>query len=135
MLRELTLFIAGADFPNKRGPLRRFELKLCTPGEPVELRLEPHNPADPNAIAVFSARGVQLGYIPAERAPWIGGMINRGREIRAVFQGETLAGGWIRTALDGAEPTLPSVQRKSPVQKYPDSDTGFWPDEIHPDDD
>lgn len=40
---------------------RRFEILLCAPGEPVELLPEPRHPADPNAIAVFSSRAVQIG--------------------------------------------------------------------------
>jgi HIRAN domain len=132
--RELTLFIAGADFPNRRGPTRRFELKLCAPGEPVELRPEPRNPADPNAIAVFSARGVQLGYVPAERAPWIGGIMKQGREVMAIFQGETAPGGWMRIGLDGRAPTLPPVKPAPFIPAEPDSETGFYPDEIYPDD-
>lgn len=78
-------------------------------------------------------RGVQLGYLPAERAPWIGGMIKQGREVRAVFQGETHPGGWIRLAFDGADPTLPAPKTKPVIEIDPDSDDGFYPDETYPD--
>ena len=85
-LTALSLAVVGADHPNKRGPGRRFEIEICAPGEPVELILEPNNPADPRAVAVFSVRGVQIGYLSAERCGWIGGMIRIGREPRAIFQ-------------------------------------------------
>lgn len=107
MARALSLRVVGADYPNKRGPTRRFEIALCAPGEPIELRPEPTNPADPQAVAVYSIRGVQLGYLQAERAPWLGSMVRAGREIEAVFQEQTKWGAVIRVAIDGAPLTLP----------------------------
>jgi hypothetical protein len=62
-MKALSLAIVGIDYPNKRGPARRFELEICQPGEPIELRSEPNNPHDEHAIAVFSCRGIQLGYL------------------------------------------------------------------------
>jgi hypothetical protein len=39
------------------------------PGRPLALVPEPHNPHDPNAIAIWDAdRRVQAGYVPAELA-------------------------------------------------------------------
>ncbi|KQO13297.1 hypothetical protein ASF09_03340 [Sphingomonas sp. Leaf242] len=71
---ELTTSIVGIDFPNedKSKSNRRMECMLCAPGDVVELRLEPKNPFDANAVAIFSDRGTQLGYVSAERAPLIG---------------------------------------------------------------
>lgn len=125
-MRQLSLHVVGAAHPNKRGGNRRFEILLCAPGEPVELRPEPKNPADPNAIAVFSARGIQIGYLTAERAPWIGAMLGRGRDVTAVFQQATAAGAAIRVAFDGEAPVLPVAA--APAAKADDS--GFWPDEM-----
>lgn len=125
----ITLAIVGIDYPNKRGPGRRFELELCVPGEPIELRPEPKNPKDEYAVAVYSCRSVQLGYITAERAPWIGSMLRQGRELRAIFQGKTATAGWLRMAFDGEEPTIPPV----PLARPAASDDGFWPDETYPD--
>lgn len=110
-MRSLSLAVVGADHPNKRGPTRRFEIAMCVPGEPAELRPEPNNPADPQAVAVFSARGIQIGYLTAERAPWIGGMIRNGREMAAIFQAPTPYGALVRLAFDGDEPELPLVAR------------------------
>lgn len=125
----MSLAIVGIDYPNKRGPGRRFELELCAPGEPVELRPEPKNPKDEFAVAVYSCRGVQLGYITAERAPRIGAMLREGRDLRAIYQGRSLTAGWLRLAFDGEEPILPV----SPVVRPILGDDGFWPDEIYPD--
>lgn len=130
-LRSLSLAVVGADYPNKRGPGRRFELSLCKPGEPVQLVPEPKNPADPRAVAVFSCRGVQIGYLTAERCGWIGGMLGGGRDLRAIFQKKTSFGAWIRVAFDGAEPSLPD-ERESDQVFEPDSQE-FWPDFDPPD--
>jgi hypothetical protein len=52
-----------------------------------------NKPYDENAVAIFSKRGTQLGYVSAERAPLIGKRMKEGEAI-AVFQ-----------AMHGAEPT------------------------------
>jgi hypothetical protein len=131
-LASLSLAVVGADHPNKRGPGRRFEIALCVPGEPVELIPEPKNPVDPRAVAVFSSRNVQIGYLSAERCGWIGKLIGEGREVRAIFQRVASYGAVIRAAFDGEHPVLPP---EPPPESVPgkDDDTGFWPDEIYPD--
>lgn len=126
---SLSLAIVGAQHPNKRGPTRRFELSICRPGEAIELRPEPRNKADEHAIAVYSSRGIQLGYLTAERAPWIGGMLKQGREVRAVYQQQTQYGAVIRVAFDGEAPVLP--ERREHEQR--DDDPDFYPDEVWPD--
>ena len=118
----MSLAVVGADYPNRRGPGRRFEIALCTPGEPIELRLEPNNPADPSAVAVFSARGIQLGYLSAERCGRIGAIMRAGREVRAIFQHQAQFGAVIRVAFDGAEPDLPPVKSAPPIE------SDWWPD-------
>lgn len=128
-LPQQSLSVVGADYPNKRGPSRRFEIAMCSLGEPVELIPEPKNPADPRAVAVFSARGVQIGYITAERCGRIGQLIRQGREVRAIYQQATPYGAVIRVAFDGDAPALPEIQ---PIEarEVPD----FWPDPEWPDD-
>lgn len=136
-MRTLSLVVVGVDYPNKRGPARRFELELCAPGDPVELAPEPKNPKDPHAIMVMSERGVQLGYLTAERAPWIGSMMARGTEIRAIFQANRGSSAMIRVTLDGSEPVLPepaSPRRQLDAVDSVDDDNGFYPDYIPPDD-
>lgn len=125
----LSLAVVGADFPNKKGPTRRFEIAMCRPGERVELRPEPHNTADPYAIAVYSKRGVQIGYLTAERAPRLT-RIMESHEARAIFQMATSYGAVIRAAFDGEDPILP--EPRPPVEE-PDFEAP-WVDETYPDD-
>jgi hypothetical protein len=129
VLPQYSLAVVGADYPNTKGPTRRFEIALCQPGEPVELRPEPKNPADPRAVAVYSWRGVQLGYLSAERCGRIGALIREGREIEAIFQQATPFGAAIRVAFDGDVPFLPPERPAGTEQE-----TDFYPDEEWPDD-
>lgn len=130
-MRAISLAVVGADYPNKRGPGRRFELKLCKPGESVELRPEPKNPADPRAVAVFSCRGVQIGYLTAERCGWIGSMIAAGRDLHVIFQRHASFGAWIRVAFDGEQPALPPAADSGHIAEPDPQD--FWPDPEWPD--
>ena len=107
--KAMSIAVVGIDYPNKRGPARRFELQICRPGESVELRAEPQNKYDEHAIAVFSSRGIQLGYLPSERAVLIGTLWRRGTEIRAIFQQLDRAVAWVRLAFDGDDPVLPAA--------------------------
>ncbi|WP_157218379.1 HIRAN domain-containing protein [Flavisphingomonas formosensis] len=132
MSRQLSLAVVGADHPNRDKSNRRFEILLCLPGEPVRLMPEPRNPVDPHAMAVFSARGIQIGYLTAERAPWIGGMVRNGREIRAIFQQATAGGAIIRAAFDGLEPVLPPAPACAADSSAPD-DAFDGIDPIYPD--
>ena len=105
---ELTLGVVGIDFPktDRSKSNRRMELLLCAPGEPVELRREPKNPHDTYAVAVFSARGVQMGYLSAERAPLIGRRMQQEEHV-AVFQALAGSLGYVRIRFGGGAPTLP----------------------------
>lgn len=122
--RELSLAVVGLAFPNDDASRsnRRFEAALCAPGDPVTLVAEPHNPHDCFAIAVFSERGIQLGYVTAERAPWISSLLTSGCE--AVFQSIDEHTAIIRARFGGGAPTLPQLLR-SPKDR-PDID--FQPD-------
>ena len=85
---------------------------------------EPRNPVDPNAVMVVSVRGVQIGYLTADRAAWIGGMLRGGRDVAAVFQQVTPMGAAIRVAFDGAVPVLPRA-----VAEEHDPAPEWWPDD------
>ena len=137
--RDLSLAVVGMAFPNKDGGNRQFEVAMCTPGEPVKLVPEPTNKADPAAVAVYSARNVQIGYLTAERCVWIGGKLRQGQDIRAIFQEGSNKGAVIRVNLDGNQPALPLARPAAPTSddhpaRQPDPASGFWPDEIPPDD-
>jgi hypothetical protein len=129
---ELTLAVVGIDFPNtdKSKSNRRMELMLCVPGDPVDLRREPKNPHDANAVAVFSGRGVQMGYLSAERAPLIGRRMQQ-EEHLAVFQALTGSMGYVRIRFGGGAPTLPAPgDAETPA---PNRTATFDPDAFYPD--
>ncbi len=127
---QMSLAVVGADHPNRSGPARRFEIAVSVPGDPIDLVPEPKNPADPNAIAVFTARGVQIGYLRADRAPLVATYMSRARISCVIFQEAAKWGAVVRIGLDGEVPVLPE-----PVSASQDGDdSGFWPDYIPPDD-
>lgn len=127
--RELSLAVVGIDYPNadKAKTSRRFEIAMCSPGEPVELRPEPKNPHDENAVAVFSTRGIQLGYLASARAAFISRKLKES-EACAIFQapGSTVA--YIRVRFGGGAPTLPPERPQAQPEGdfYPDPDGGMW---------
>jgi hypothetical protein len=55
----------------------------AAPGEPLELRRDPANEHDPNAIAVL-AGGEQVGWVPRELAEELAGEIDAGRPWAAI---------------------------------------------------
>ena len=107
---------------------------MCKPGEPVHLIPDPKNPADPHAIAVYSARHIQIGYLRAERAPMIGTALRRGG-VEAIFQQADKWGATIRAHLDGTEPVLPDPADSRAADWPPpgSEDPDWWPDEEWPD--
>lgn len=143
---ELTLAVVGITYANadRSRSSRLYELLLCKPGDRIVLRLEPKNEHDPQAIAVFSERGIQVGYLAAERAPWVGRRIRRGEETVALFQGLVDNAAYIRVRFGGEQPTLPpfaaagitqphqhqgALWSQSPVQAdsfYPDPEGSEW---------
>lgn len=125
-LPAMSLAVVGVRHPNRDKSNRGFEILLCRPGDVIELRPEPKNKHDEHAVAVFSERGVQLGYLTAERAPYIGKIIRQGREVTAVFQQAVPFGAWLRVAFDGEQPVLPP-DRPAPTE---DPDSGWFPDEV-----
>jgi len=127
-MQELTLAVVGIDFSNADGSNRRSEAMMTLPGEVVLLRREPRNRHDANAIAVIGPRGVQLGYLSAERAPYIGSRLARGEEVAAVFQGLEGGAAFIRVRFGGGAPTMPQRAEPPPPHDPP----AFYPDEDGP---
>ncbi|MGY2735191.1 HIRAN domain-containing protein [Sphingomonas sp. UYP23] len=129
--RELSLAVVGIGYDNDRKSKgdRRFEMMLCAPGDPIELRREPKNKHDKHAVAVFTERGTQLGYLTAERAPWIGGKILAGEEYVAIYQQPGVMAAVIRVRFGGGAPTLPSPR---PVRQSSD-ESGHVGEEFYPD--
>ncbi len=126
---ELTLSVVGIDFPNadRSRSNRRMELLLCAPGEPVDLRREPKNPYDANAVAVFSGRGIQMGYLSAERAPLIGRRMQQEEHV-AVFQALVDSMGYVRIRFGGGVPTVPQPEARSPPRAGTFDPDAFYPD-------
>ena len=83
-LKPFTLIGTGERFNNADGTSRQRELALCQHGEPVIMIREPANPRDRMAVALFSVRGIQIGYLSREHAQWIGKEMDDGREASAV---------------------------------------------------
>jgi len=133
-LPAMSLAVVGADHANRDGSDRRFEILLCKPGEAVELRPEPRNRHDSRAVAVFSVRGVQIGYLTAERCGRIGALIAAGIEIQAVLQKQAQFGAWIRVAFHGEAPTVVLEEPEDNLVREPrqafDYHTSFFPDPI-----
>lgn len=139
----MSLVVKGALFPNEDGSNRLFEIAMLNPGDPVELIPDPKNKVDPNAVAVFSMRGYQIGFLSAERCGFVGGQIRAGRDVKCVFQKKTADGAIIRANFDGAEPLLPSpipevfdphLEEQMKLMAAADPDSGFYPDYVPPDD-
>lgn len=108
-LAQHSMAVVGIRHLNSNGSNRLSEVLMCCPGEPVELRPELKNPFDHLAIAVFSARGVQLGYLPADRCARMRQIMGQGHEVTAVFQQAGSHNAWIRVAYDGDVPRLPAM--------------------------
>ena len=133
-MHRLSLAVVGADHPNKKGPTRRFAIAVCKPGEPVELRPEPKNKHDPQAIAVYCMRGVQIGYIRAERCQLVHTAMRR-KGVKAIFQQAEAWGATIRAHFDGTDPVLPEPDDSRAYDWPPPAseDADWWPDQEWPD--
>jgi hypothetical protein len=67
------------------------ESDSAAPGRPLELRRDPANEHDPNAIAVHAADGLQVGWVPRELAAEIAPQLEAGRPWSAVVLREQRA--------------------------------------------
>ncbi len=125
-LAEISIFVVGINYSNEDGSDRRAELSRLALGDHVELRCEPENIHDSDAVAVFSARGVQLGYLPAAFCREIGQRM-LAEPYAAAFHwlGEQVAA--IRIRFGGGEPTLPhGHEPQEPGDFFPDADGPVW---------
>ena len=135
-MQELTLAVVGLDFPNGDGSNRRSEAMMTLPGEAVVLMPEPKNRHDSHAIAVISPRGVQIGYLNAERAPYIGGRMSRGEPLEAIFQGVDGGLAFIRVRFGSGSPTLPTKGQDASAApaSHRRQTSASEPDAFYPDD-
>ena len=63
----------------------------AAPGRPLVLRRDPENPHDPNAIAVLTAAGEQLGFVPRELALELAAALDAGERWSAIVLRERRA--------------------------------------------
>jgi hypothetical protein len=124
------MVVVGGAYPNADGSNRQFHAMTCSPGDLIELRPEPTNKFDPQAVAVFNDRAGMLGYLPADRCGWIGSKLRDGADVRAIFQGIVSAGPVIRVNLIGQDPVIP---KPLPTQSPPPASDDFYPDPEWPD--
>lgn len=81
--RRKVFDLVGEAAINSDGGKRQDELLRSEPGERVELRREPGNEDDSNAILVLSARGVPVGHVEPEAAAVLAPIIDSGRCFEA----------------------------------------------------
>jgi HIRAN domain len=68
------------------------QTELVEPGQPLELRRDPENEHDPNAVAVYPARGGdQVGWVPREVAEELAPELDAGKQWSAVVLREQRA--------------------------------------------
>lgn len=82
---NVKLKVVGVTFKNDDGTNRQAIIGAMTKNAPVELRREPANKFDTNAIAVHSIDG-QVGYIGKEFAKILAPMMDAGRKFSAVVE-------------------------------------------------
>ncbi len=87
-------------------------------------------------MAVFSCRGVQIGYLTADRARRLGMLLGR-TKVQAIFQRPATFGAWIRVAFTGEVPTLTDamlVEAFHDDGAWVNAEPDFYPDEVYSDD-
>jgi hypothetical protein len=77
-IRRKVFDIVGEAGNTRSGEPRQKVLLRCEPGDPVELRREPNNKADPNAVLVLW-EGEDIGYLPRETAALVAPHMDAGR--------------------------------------------------------
>ena len=81
--RRKVFDLTGEAGINADGIPRQDELLRSEPGERVDLRREPDNEDDPNAILVLSRRGVPIGHVDKGGAAILAPIIDSGRRFEA----------------------------------------------------
>lgn len=83
---DFSLAAVGCSYDNEDGSSRQLELAECRPGDPLELRREPLNPHDPQAVAIVTGSGTCVGYLARDRACWMASKIDRGYPVNAMVE-------------------------------------------------
>ena len=90
-VRSFYTKVVGVTHENRDGSSRQEIIARYLVGEPLELRREPDNPHDSQAIAVCRESGEQLGYISTDIGWRLADEIDGGKEFRASLS--SLTGG------------------------------------------
>ena len=80
---DLQSKVVGVTRHNHDGSDRQVIAAECRQGEELELRREPDNPQDKNAVAVFRANGDQVGYLSASVAEQLAPLLDADAPITA----------------------------------------------------
>ena len=73
---RLTLHLSGEQFDRRQSTIRRL-----TVGMPLRFHREPDNPYDQYAVAVTTARGEMVGYIPRKNSEWVSRLLDQGQQL------------------------------------------------------
>lgn len=87
--RRILTKIAGVTHRNSDGSSRQANIEKLSPRDPLVLKREPSNKADPNAIAVLDTYGRQLGYLNADLAEELAPKLDMGRQHGACVKDVT----------------------------------------------
>jgi len=93
-LQEILLLechIAGTSFRD----LEAVEPHL-KPNDVLELKREPDNQHDVNAIAIYHEKGYQLGYVPREKNEVLSSLLDAGKLIFGKIEEVYWKGNWLR---------------------------------------
>jgi hypothetical protein len=94
MPRSYPSFVAGLAYPSPSGGSRgRYAARHVRVGDELELRPEPDNPHDEDAVATYH-RGFHLGYVPAKHV-WVARSIDEGDMHRVRITSVETTGFWI----------------------------------------
>jgi len=82
-IRHFFTKVVGVSFKNDDGSDRQALIRQCKVLDPLELKHEPNNPFDPNAVAVCR-NSLQLGHLKRELAPEIVYYVQNGWRLSAL---------------------------------------------------
>jgi hypothetical protein len=83
-IRHFMTKVAGVSYKNPDGSRRQDVADGCKTGELLEMRPEPDNPHDPNAIGIYDVTGSQLGFFGAHLCEEVHDNLQRGYNYQAL---------------------------------------------------
>lgn len=80
-LGSFNFLVAGVSHDGRAALIERLRAEID--GYPVTLARMPDNPYDPNAVAIYSRSGHNLGYVPRGEAEWMSPILHEGVRYEA----------------------------------------------------